>query len=552
MVDGLKSLPSAEEISRVFTDYKAMLKIARYRTPLQRIHRLTTQHCAIKYTQKLQTEADRVFNLLPPGLSTVHNVDLFRLILAGEHTVTLPIPVTLLDCGGKYALLRNSDTGMVVVRIFKENDKAINALQEEITRLSFIRPCYVHKSSAHPSSLHSSLPSALALWDNTSSPQHLQQFIPPVSKTPCVLRVHWNRSRSKPLFYLMTRGSLGLSNGLPSITTTGQYLRRAFSSPINSDFVLLGQDMKGLQVEKMRKGPELRNELNTCVKLLSSSLHPGTCLSEMVCDFAPTAGRKWVFLRCKGYSVDTKLKATTSVFEQHQVINLRFLMYPVVANRIKVRDRIKWSNKLQTITKQQPQEAISMMTSNEECFLGTESSEMSMLEQRSEDRDSPTARRKVAVKQLLTKGVGDYDRLIQGSRQFKEELKGKINLVTKYGTEDLWKHHIGEFFHHFLECKDIASFFIENIGTEESSMIACSMLRVIRGDFNFYYKETLKKIHHRMKISGKIYTEFLMELHKHLSTVIDDEEDANLAVKRFKLLQEYICSPEEIQKKGKK
>lgn len=541
MVDGLKSLPPAEEVARVFNDFKEVLKVARYRTPLQRIHRLTTQHCAITYSQKLQTEADRIFNLLPPGLNTVHNVDFLRLLIPAIPTVVLRIPVTLLDCGGRYALLKNSETGVVTMKAFKDSDKACAAFEEAIRSSGL--PQYVHKSAVSPASFHPTLQSALTLWAGASSPQQLQQFIPPVFKSPCCLRVHWSRVWPKPRYYLITRGCVLQTNGLPSILTAGKSFGRAFSTPPDSSYELFGQDVKGLRVQKMRKGPELRRELETCLRVLGSSLRPGLGLREVVCDFKPTAGRKWVFLKCQGYTVETRMKLSTSSIEQHRVIDLRFLMYPLVANRSLLRSRLKWSNKLKTIATQQAQQVISVVT-NDECMLGSEASVVSLTEPRSEDRNSPTARKRVVVKTLLAKGVVAYDRLVQGSRQFKAEQQNKTNVAERCGGEALWKQHIGAFFQKFQAAKEVSGFFAENLGIDEANMITCSLLRVVRGDYNFYYKEALKKVHHRLQISPSTYSLFLSELHKHLELVTDCQADVVLVLKRFQQLQEYICAPE--------
>lgn len=545
MVDSLKSLPPQEEISRIFNDFKEVLKVARYRTPLQRIHRLTTQHCAITYSQKLQTEADRILNLLPPGLNTVHNVDLLRLMLIGEQNAVLRIPVSLLDCGGKYALMKNTEAGVVFVKMFKDSEKACATFKEEVSRCSGL-PQYVHKCSSSSASFHTCLDSAVALWTRTSFPQQLQQFIPPMYKSPCFLRVHWSRMWSKPRCYLITRGSPLHPNSMPSILTAGKSMGRAFSNPPDSGYGLFGQDIKGLSVQKMRKGPELRKELETCVRVLGCSLRAGLGLREMVCDFKPTAGRKWIFLKCQGYTVETRMKVNTSFFEQHETVDLRFLMYPLVANRFLLRNRLKWSNKLKTIATQQAQQVVSFV-SNEECVLASESSVQSLTEPRSEDRNTPTARKRVVVKTLLAKGVLAYDRLVQGSREFKEEQKAKTNIMERCGGEAVWKQHIHGFFLQFHASKDIASLFTENLGIDEANMITCSLLRVIRGDYSFYYKEALKKMHHRLHISTQIYDLFLLELHKHLTALTDSKEEASMVLRRFQQLKEYICAPEEVK-----
>jgi len=548
MVDSLKSLPPAEEVARVFNDYKAVLKVARYRTPLQRIHRLTTQHCAITYSQKLQTEADRIFNLLPPGLNTVHNVDFLRLLISAVPTVVLRIPVTLLDCGGRYALLRNSEADVVTVKLFKDSEKACAAFEEAIHCSALLQ--YVHKSVASPVSFHSTLQSALALWTGTSSQQQLQQYIPPVYKSPCCLRVHWSRAWPKPRYYFITSGSVMPSNGLPFLLTAGKSLGRAFSNPSDSGCDVFGQDFKGFKVQKMRKGPELRKELETCLRVLNSSLRPALGLREVVCDFKPTAGRKWVFLKCQGYTVETRMKLSTSFLEQHRVIDLRFLMYPLVANRSLMRSRLKWSNKLKTIATQQAQQTVSVAP-DEECVIGSESSVLSHTEPRSEDRNSPTARKRVVVKALLAKGVVAYDRLVQDSRQFKADQQNKANVAERCGGEALWKQHIGAFFQQFQTTKEASDFFAENLSIDEASMITCSMLRVVRGDYNFYYKEALKKVHHRLKIPAPTYSLFLSGLHKYLETVTECQTEAAVVLRRFQQLQEYICAPAE-GKKGPK
>ena len=555
MDEGLKSLPSMEEINRVFKDFKQVLKVARYRTPLQRIHKIATRHCTIAFTQKLESEAERVFNLLPPGIHTVHNVDFLRVLLAAEQNVSLRVPVSLLNSGQKLVLIKNSDGGQVTFKTFTQTERGLQAFKEEVLKVGPFRPFlpkFVHKVASNASTFHAAFEGAAVAWKETVDvPQRLQQYIQPCSKSASLLRVHWKKGRRVPTYYYICQGA-SKAKTLPTLLTTIKGMDRSFSDTHTQSQACVKKSTSNLIVQRLKEIPELNKPLEVCVKMISATLRPGEALAEMVCDFTSSSQHQWVFLSCKGFTLETKLKLVTHTMEQSQIIDLRFLMYPLVANRFLLRQRLKWSNKLKTIATQQQSEVADIVSTDMECSLMPPEKAKTFLDSLtdSEDEKEPRYRKRRIVKALLSQDVSHYDRLVMGSRVYKEESRNKINFVEKYGGAQGWMKLMMEFFTEFHREEDVNILFTENLSVEESGMIVCSLLRVIRGDYNFYYKEALKRVHHRLSIRKSQYAKFLTQMEGAVMRLTDSEEDTKLILLRFKQLEEYICRPEESKKRA--
>ena len=544
-------LPSQEEVRKVFKDFKQVLKVARYQTPLQRANHLVLRNSSIALAQKVQSEAEHVFNLLQPGHGTVHSVDFFRVLLSAQQAIPLRIPVTLLSDAEGVVLVRTNETGHISIRLFPEAPKGLAAFFEEVGKLGAVRatlPRFVHKTISQPSSFHVSIEAALQAWEEASGAEHrLQQYVLPHSKSTSLLRTHWREDKG-PIYYFISQGTSG-TKPLPSIVSKTHIIDRSFSEPhLIENRARIKKSTSNLVVQRLRPIPELNQALEACLKTLSGTISVDQRITEMVCDFTSDAHYEWVFLGCDGFSFKSKLRSWTQTIKQNKVVDLQCLMFPLVTRKSVVHKRLHWTNKLKTIASQQNLDEIQVASDTKECFVAPPAAFHSTLD--SPEHDSyedaiyhPRAKRRMVVNSLLSRDVSRYDSLVQESRAYKEETNNKINFVERHGGTDVWKRKLRDFLVVLVKLREVSDLFCENIGIEETEMIMCGLMRVIRGDYNFYYKEALKKVHHRKNIAAWQYDLFLKSIEGVFREVTQSEEETQLILQRFEQMEKFICRP---------
>lgn len=533
-------MSDTEEIERVFRDYRQALKQTRFHTPLQRVHKLFCQKNSANYSQKEESEASRIWHLLPPGQSTNLCVDLLSLL--ATDAAFLLIPATLLNSGSFPVLLRTSDSGQVTSHTFEDEDRALQAFCEEINRVRTYHPNlprYAHKLESAPSSFHVTFDPAERLWrSNLGKHQRLQHFIQPATKQSTLLRVHWQRAKKVPTYFFISQKGPAKPKQFPSLLPKVIRLERCTSVPDIQD--CKPPSGSALVVQRLREMPELDLPLAECVRVLSSSLPRGQQVEEMVCDFTTGVQRKWVFLRCAGFTFSTRRKGLTRLVEQNRTIDVRFLMYPVVANRYALKRRLRWNNTMKTIAVQQREEVTHISTTSEECNLAGPVKTQSFIDLPSlEDEDSKAEE---VVDSLVSRDLSKYESLIKVSRQYKVDTRNKVDYVELCGGMLVWVLPLRRAISAFQHDGRVAALFPDKMGPEALDMKACTILRVLKGDYNFYYKEALRKTHDNVNVRKEHFKCFLEWL-RPVFVEVAGAKDAEKIEGRIQQLEEFIRKP---------
>lgn len=126
-----------------------------------------------------------------------------------------------------------------------------------------------------------------------------------------------------------------------------------------------------------------------------------------------------------------------------------------------------------------------------------------------------------------------YEETVQGLRSNKASAASMLDYVQKYNGEDYGRAHVSIMVRKMLKNPQYGSYFENSVSVEECSFIKHCILRILRGNYNFYYKETLRKLHAEAEISEEHFTIFSLAL---------SDTDRQGIMTRFRELQGYICS----------
>lgn len=535
-MEGGTSLPSSDEIREVFRDYRQVLRETSFLTPLQRCQRLATRTNSVHLMQRKQATSIKVHSLLPPGLHTRHNVDFLRLLCLQNSNIPLRIPVTLLSQAQGCVLMKTGEAGAVRVRTFGDREKGLAVMVEEIRRAGLVRsPEFVYRRDNEKMRVCRDWEAAANCWRaDSTSPQMLQQYMRSSSRTSKVLRVHWKESQTKPdFYYLASRPESSNKCFLPG--------RCSLMSRSLSDISLAGGLSSVQIVQNVKSLSEVIQPLEMCLKVLHRTLEVGEKLAEVVCDFILDSQRQWVFLACKGLTFTCKRRLQQQEMEPSRPITLKFLLYPVVARRSVIQARLQWSNKLKEIAAKQ--------------HLSVEALMDTLHDYTELPSDTPKAKEVVPLSpplvvkprviklcresEILAKEVGRYEQIRTRSKLFRKEASHQIDFTAKHGVQ-VWRNALITLTDRLQTLE--TELFFDRMSFDEMTAFVNALMRVIRGDYNLYYKEVLRKVHQRQGISKSSYQLFLQELQVMLRGVTPDRNEAVLIHQRFLSLQDYICT----------
>ena len=542
----LASLPS--EVATAVREYRRVLQAVQYRTPLQRANQIVGRKNAIALAHRKQSEAERVFNLLAPGHSTQLSVDFFRLLFRGG--VALTIPVTLVSNGEGVVLLQTNESKQVTSQLFPD---LLSALPSFLSGLSAAQPRplpqFVHKASHSPCSFHLSLETAIPAWTAAvHSPQRLQEFVVPRGPSISLLRVYWRKDR-KPVHYLVAQGKAPYQS-LSTAAHKTRLIDRSFSEPfLMESRCRVDPSIAHLTVQRLKLVPDVSTALKTCAQVIEGSLAAGKELREMVCDFVGSWKGEWVFIGCQGFTHRSKFKGKMKIIVPNEAVTLQSLMFPLVTRKSLVYTRIR---KSQAVSRDEdiPQtDTLPAHPDSHKRHLASYSVSQSCFDSPMRSAVSkPTFPGKrdcnAAAKSTLASGVRQYDCMLEKSRAYKEEVHSKEDFVEKYGGVHVWRRKLRDFMAFASKLPQVANIFLENIGFEETDTIVCGLLRVLRGRYNFYYKDSLKHFHHRKCILPSQYALFLAGIEGVFLELTQSESESQAIVQRFQQFQQCICRPD--------
>ena len=435
--------------------------------------------------------------------------------------------------------MKTGETGVVRVKAFADRERGLAVLGEEIRRAGKGGSSQlVYRRDHEKMRVCKDWKEAAECWraDSTTE-QMLQQYVHS-SRSSKVLRVHWKESQSKPDFYYLAIRS----NQAPFLPGRNNLMGRSQSD--TTQCFHPPNDISGSAqiVQNARNVSEVFQPLEACLKVLHRTLGVGEKLAEVVCDFISDQRRQWVFLACKGLTFTCKRRLQTQLLEASRPITLKFLLYPVVARRSVIQARLQWSNKLREIAEKQNMTVAALMnTLQDYTALPVDTSEA-----REVAKQSPPARviKPRVVKlcresEIITREVSRYEEIRSRSKVFREDALHRVDFTAKHGTQ-VWRTALQALINRMQTVH--TEFFLDRMSFEEMGAFVNALMRVLKGDFNLYYKEGLRKVHQRQEISKSCYGLFLQEIQMTLQAVTPDRTDAVLIHQRFLSFQDYICT----------
>ena len=479
-----------------------------------------------------------------------------------ERPISLRIPATLLSEGGHSILLRTSSTGQVLSQKFSHFDLAFSSLRHHALQSSHRKahfPLFVHKSVSGLATFHRDSDSAISAWKAISDqPHRLQQFIQPFSKSVTLVRAHWKATKNVATFYFISHGP-GTGKSHPSLAT---HMSNSMSLGSGEAFhACVSRSSANLIVQKSKSIPELDYTIGECVRLLSCSLKDNQRIVELVCDFVSDWTHQWVLLDCKGYRFRTKGKIKTETLAPKHEIDLNYLMFPLVARKAAIKKKINRTLLLGTIATKRRMSIVGAETTEggykpgrDIALLGASSlldittiladgaSSFNTREtEPSTQGNLSTSAISDMHSSLLTRDVHKFESLVKGSQVYKEEIRRTVDMVAKHGGEDVWRPLLITGLNKLVATTGISVYFEEQLGVEECHMMVSGLLRVLRGNYNFYYKEALRRLHQRKGVTVEHFQVFITGLEGVVRDAQINAGDAAIVVKRFKSMEEYIC-----------
>jgi hypothetical protein len=307
--------------------------------------------------------------------------------------------------------------------------------------------------------------------------------------------------------------------------------------------VCITRASSNLVVRKTKSIPELDRTLMEVVKLLNATLGRNRKVVETVCDFLCDYQHQWVILACKGFSFENKCEIRTATLEQaEEKVDLRFLMYPLVARKGQIKQRLARKLRAASVLFNR-RDAVIGSTTNPEGHIKPESTDSSPLLPPPEPTEEPAVSTlPMLEREILTREVGRLEKLLQGSRKYKQVLKSTVDIVQKYGGSSHWQPALHSLYRSFYSSPEITIYFEEQIGFEECSHMLNVILRIIRGDYNFYYKEALRRLHAKHCISKAHFQCFLSALRGIMEDAGIARGDIETVMVRFTELEQYLCT----------
>ena len=554
-------MDEATDLSQVFKDFKEVIQIHRFATPLQRAHRRQQQQSAQFLSQKQLQEAQQVHFLLPPGHYTQLKVDFCWELRKWRGRIEVKIPVTMTAKGGKIWVMYTCEKGSIETQSHLTLDTAFRHFSSLLHRTSSFKPNtpkYVLKLDDSSPQFFPSLALVRSHWLSTpASHYQLQQYIAPHTKAATLVRAHWKSSQQSATCYFIYQDHVTSEQRLSCVLDQVPTLFNRSHS--ENTLPKQGKTTSKVVIQRSKLIPELDNAVKDCVKVVQNGLIPGESVSEAVFDFVSNQKHQWVVLGCKGYTRNTKeRRVKIATFEQKTEINMKFLLYPLLARKSIIHKKINHSVFLSSVAFRRrkgiiPSETVTQTTSKVPLIAKTTESVLPVLDTTSRSSSvrstcpcpmlSKTFFTNDSLpRRVITQEVSKYDNMREYMRKNQEIAKNKQDFVEKYGGMQFWLPQIQFLISEVLKNSDYGNYFEEIPNIEECSFIIHCFSRIIRGNYNFYYKETLGKLHSKCGISLVHFDSFLKGIEAVLMGVEISRGDSEEILRRFRELKDYICA----------
>ena len=493
--------------------------------PLPRTHLSLLTQTEFPSNTKSSMDRTNVFNLLRPGQETCLRVDFMRVVADIEGHFYVNVPVTLLSKGKEVVLMKNNHMGQIVYKTFPGIKTAVAAFVKAADEMNASRPFfprYVHKAADRPLSLLSSSEEIGPLWRSFGiTRQSLCQFLPSATRSVSLFRLHWQSHLQSTTYYYLCK------DNKPAGPRQVSGLGRSFSTAdLQVNEVSIKKNSPDLEVRKIRPVYELERSVQEIVRALNFTLGKNRKITEIVCDFICVSADKYVFIACRGFSFTSKTGSIAKSVHQNQGIDIRFLVNPtVVAQCGQIQYKV-FNNTRSASVIGRHRDSICSDTSLvlPECRLETDTSCAGV------------------EHELVARDVKKFDQLLQKARRCKLVLKQTTDLVQKYGGCEHFAQVLRGLRQRFYCSPEILPYFSDPLNIEGFSCKLHVLLRILKGDYHFYYKETIFKLHSRYHITKTHYKLFLSAVQGLLLEANVKKGDVDMALERLRELEPFICA----------
>lgn len=487
---------------------------------MQRALSLSKQATALSVLQKRQ--AQQLCNLLPPGPNTVYGLDMVRVLASAQKLYRVTIPISLVWSPGKAIVLHNGPEGEIKLKShWKLCDGLADFFQEVKSQFGSIPPKFTYKLEAHSSIILSTRGEIEAqILSNPASCQRLQPWVSAYSRHTSHLRVQWLCSRPRNLYFVKVKSTKSLATP-PCLAKSLPALSRSFTNVdcINTEDCLAPTKLSPIS--------EIDTAMNECVKAIGETTKSRK-VKELVCDFLCDGKQNWVLVNTVGYSFTTHMKANSEVLAPKLAIDLKFILTPLMVQRKSFRFAFKRE------TNPLHQAAVPIIETNHEPTTLISRQKTPARKQRIE-----TETKTLPQLAFLHSTVSKYDTICANVQKLKKQEK--TDLVAKYGAK-LWKEVVSSLVSALVNELLSSTEPQESFGEEQAHMIQRGFLRIIQGDYNFYYVAALNRVHKSLCIPQATFDSFITILFPTLAAtpLLPSETDA--VIMRFQDLKRAICS----------
>ena len=511
-------------------------------------------------TRIKEAEISRLHDLLPHGLNTVLHVDILRLLAKGKSPrYCLNIPTTLLSTHQTppFVLINTSEEGLIHCTSLENPSQALNSFQVSLKnsppKPNF--PSFTHKTDHKQVTFHFDIDQIPVLFSQFSDfPQTLQQYIPPPSSSLSLLRTHWKIGHKRPIYYIITKEMtkkerFRRNESLPSLTKLlSEFRKSEKTGNLSQNYAVSGKLSGECWVVKQKKPlPEVDLMVKTVRKIVENAeLKQNQSLTELVCDFVSNIDRKWVFLRCKGYTFTGNTRIMSQTLEAKRGIDIKYILFPLFDRKEILGRRIRAANQMEDSGLNTYERRISILGMGElKRQQADKKKQLQPVEpaRRISFLHTPPEDPNPAYSEVIKR----YDDIIKSIHRHKQELPGKVDFYEKYGGNEFWSHPLTTF-HLYLTMESGLRFFSIHMNMEESRMMKKGYEQVLKGNYGIHFRHAIRRIHENLGVTTEEYRLFLLGMEKELLGVQVEITDCNIILRRFRSFEHEICRPARVVK----
>jgi len=535
---------SEADLTSVFDSFKAALRATeyhpdRFKTPMQRAASLCRLASSSKLAQNREVEIARLTSLLPQTMQTRLTIDLFSLL---SRPLSVPIPPTLIVDGAGLRLVTNKGVSRI-----GDADTALGELLVEAERWNQERssrpPKFVYRTADSHPILIGHFAEAKAVWLAHTGEQRLQLYVVPATIQATLLRAHWKLSKRAAVYYIISSKSASTKSKsrLPSILKRiPEFSASQPQSPkhIAPSFVNIKSPLECWAVKRNKPIPDIDRAIQEIVRTVELGFTQGRqAVEELVADFLPDCRKRWVLLGVKGCTFTSAAKAVIENLEQKQTIDLKFILFPLFNQKQALGQRLRDIKRREEGARRMSFLGVNHITSRK-----SESPAQSTTGPTGQDpQPCPHSRNSLGKtqEQAFSQIINNYDEMMGNIKRYKLEMQGATNFLQRYGGLEFWELVLWRLRDRLRRDAAVGDIY-QSINPEEDRTMQRGFKRILEGNYNIYYKQTLMKIHRHLGVTARQYAGFLHAFEQVVCVSPVTQEDCGIILKRFKMLESCI------------